>query len=326
MTTTRSSSKELHRLGAHRSDRPAVSPAEWTGISDRDRLAYAYSCSGDEPYELGEESQYQAGIPRGQIHEHRLRDCTVYPGAPHRYWVYVPAQYDGSADASLLVFLDGQIYLDPAVNTPAVLDNLIAAGDIPVTIAVFVDPGPNGPGLPVYGGSDNRSREYDSLGGDYAGFLLEDLLPGISQSYRITAEPTRRGICGISSGGICAFTVAWERPDAFGNVISHCGSFTNIRGGHAYPSLIRRGEKKPLRVFLQTGHKDLNIVFGDWEIANRDMAAALQYRGYDYKLEVGQGGHTPLHGAAILPDTLRWLWRDDDGAWNDVRETPATRP
>ncbi|WP_330346848.1 alpha/beta hydrolase [Streptomyces sp. NBC_00582] len=295
-------------------------PAEWTGISDRDRLAYAYSCSGNEPYELGEESQHQPGIPQGQIHEHRLRDCTVYPGVPHHYWVYVPAQYDRSADASLLVFLDGQIYLGPEVNTPAVLDNLIAAGDIPSTIAVFVDPGLNGPGLPVYGGSDNRSREYDSLGGDYAKFLLEDLLPGIEQSYRITAEPTRRGICGISSGGSCAFTVAWERPDAFGNVISHCGSFTNIRGGHAYPSLIRRSEKKPLRVFLQTGHKDLNIVFGDWEIANRDMAAALQYRGYDCRLEVGQGGHSPMHGAAILPETLRWLWRDDDGARNNLRE------
>ncbi|MFF1301169.1 alpha/beta hydrolase [Streptomyces sp. NPDC058296] len=186
------------RTGRHATT-PKPCPADWTGISDRDRLAFAYSCSGDEPYELGEEPQHQPGIPRGKIHEHRLRDSTVYAGVPHRYWVYVPAQYDGSADAALLVFLDGQIYLSPAVNTPAVLDNLIAAGDIPVTIAVFVDPGPNGPGLPVYGGSDNRSREYDSLGGDYARFLLEDLLPGIEQSYRVTAEPTRRGICGIRS-------------------------------------------------------------------------------------------------------------------------------
>jgi enterochelin esterase-like enzyme len=140
--------------------------------------------------------------------------------------------------------------------------------------------------------------------------LIEELLPEVEARYTITADPAGRAICGMSSGGICAFTAAWERPDVFGKVVSHCGSFTDMRGGHNYPPLIRKTERKPLQVFLQAGEKDLDVIFGNWPLANLEMAAALDYRDYDYKLVYGEGYHTLKHGAAIFPDTMRWLWRD----------------
>src|SRR5262249_55553278 len=156
-------------------------------------------------------------------------------------------------------------------------------------IGVFVDSGETGPGLPGWGGTDNRSMEYDSLGDRYARFLLEELLPPIEQQYNIVSDPDGRAICGISSGGICTFTAAWGRPAAFRKVVCHCGSFTNIRGGNRYPSMIRKSAPKPLRVFLQTGTNDLDVVYGNWPIANQDMAAALAYHHYDYQLVMGEG-------------------------------------
>jgi len=209
-----------------------------------------------------------------------------------------------------MVFQDGgRVYLGPRVNAPAVFDNLIHRKEIPVTVGLFVEPGDKGPGS-LMGGTDNRSFEYDSLSDQYARFLIEELIPEISKQVKITADPSERAICGISSGGICSFTVAWERPDAFRKVLSHCGSFANIRGGHNYPTMIRRTPMKPIRVLLQDGTNDLNNIYGNWWIANQDMASALEYRGYDYKFETGTGYHTPIHGGAIFPDTLRWLWRD----------------
>jgi enterochelin esterase family protein len=211
-----------------------------------------------------------------------------------------------------MVFQDAGFYLD-LTNILVVFDNLIHKQEMPVTIGLFISPGDNGPGDPIWGGNTNRSFEYDSLGDQYARFLLEELLPEIEKDYNIVKDPAGRAICGVSSGGICAFTVAWERPDAFGKVVSHCGSFTNKRGGHNYPSLIRRTETKPIRVFLQSGSKDLDVVFGNWPIANQDMASALAYMEYDYRFVFGEGGHSLKHGGAIFPDTMRWLWRDYPG-------------
>ena len=140
-------------------------------------------------------------------------------------------------------------------------------------------------------------------------FLLDEMLPEVGRKYNLTKDPEGRAICGVSSGGICAFTVAWERPDQFRKVMSHIGSFTNIRGGHVYPALIRKTERKPLRVFLQDGSNDLDNGAGNWPLANQQMAAALKFAGYDYRFEFGDGGHTHKHGGALLPDSLRWLWR-----------------
>jgi enterochelin esterase family protein len=213
-----------------------------------------------------------------------------------------------------MIFLDGESFLDSKIDAPTVLDNLIHARRIPVMLGLFVNPGQTGPGMPLWGGSDNRSIEYDSMNDAYAGFLIEDLIARIGSRFNISSEPNCRGIAGISSGGIAAFTAAWERPDAFRNVMSLVGSFVNIRGGDRYPSLIRRSPRKPLRVFLQSGSRDLDIVFGSWPLANQDMAAALAYREYDYRFVFGEGGHSCRHGAAILPEAMQWLWRGDLGS------------
>jgi enterochelin esterase family protein len=181
---------------------------------------------------------------------------------------------------------------------------------MPPTVGLFVQPGEPGPGLPVYGGTGNRSVEYDTVDGTYARLLVEELIPRVAEIQPLLDDPSSRAICGLSSGGICAFNAAWHRPDMFGKVVSHCGSFVDIRGGHTVAELVRRSEAKPLRVFLQTGRHDLNILFGDWVQANSTLASALAYRGYDHELVVGDGGHSLVHGGAILPDTLRWLWRD----------------
>ena len=278
--------------------------------SQKDEASFAASMAGGEPYTLGPDSIAQPGAPRGALTQTHWTSQRIYPGVGRDYRLYVPQQYDAAQPACLMVFQDGQFYLGPDVNVPLVFDSLIHQGEMPVTLGLFVDPGDKGPGSPQYGGDDNRSFEYDSLGDRYARFLIEELLPEIEQRYAIVWDPAGRAICGMSSGGICAFTVAWERPDAFRKVVSHCGSFTNIRGGHNYPTMIRSAETKPLRVFLQSGAKDLDVIYGSWPIANQDMAAALAYRDYDYQFVFGVGGHTLKHGGAIFPDTLRWLWRD----------------
>jgi enterochelin esterase family protein len=252
----------------------------------------------------------QLDVPHGTLSTHQCAPGAVYPGVAHEYTLYVPAQYDASRPAALMVFQDGARYLGPELNAATVFDNLIHAGSMPPTIGVFVQPGASGPGLPIYGGQDNRSIEYDSLGDAYARFLIDELLPEATRGLNISNDPGLRAICGLSSGGICAFNAAWERPDAFSKVVSHCGSFVNIRGGHELASAVRRVPPKPLRIFLQTGKNDLNIVFGHWPNANRDLAAALEYGSYDHRLVVGEGGHSLKHGGAIFPETLRWLWRD----------------
>jgi enterochelin esterase-like enzyme len=214
-----------------------------------------------------------------------------------------------------MVFQDGGNYASSngQFRVPTVFDNLIQKKEMPVTIGIFLNPGEVPAAQPGQKGRSNRSFEYDSLGDQYAKFLLEEILPEVEKKYKITKDPEGRAICGISSGGICAWTVAWERPDSFRKVLSHVGSFTNIRGGHVYPALIRKTEKKPIRVFLQDGANDLDNLHGNWPLANQEMAAALKFAGYDYKFEFGDGGHNGKHGGAILPDSLRWLWRGYEG-------------
>lgn len=276
-------------------------------IPPQDLPAFA---AGPEPYTLGPDSLPQPDVPRGEVTQYRWVNERIYPGTARDYWLYVPQQYNPDRPACLMVFQDGALYQSPDCSTPIVFDNLIHKGEMPVTIGVFVNPGDKGPGLPIYGGTDNRSIEYDSLGDQYARFLLEELLPEVQKLYNITSDPAGRAICGMSSGGICAFNAAWERPDAFSKVVTHCGSYANVRGGHNIPSMIRKSEQKPLRVFLQSGTHDLNVIFGNWPIANQDVAAALAYREYDYQFVLGEGYHTLKHGGSILPDTMRWLWRD----------------
>lgn len=280
-------------------------------------LGFCSSVRADE-YEHGPDSMPRDSTPHGKVTQHEWLESKVFPGTKRRYSVYVPAQYDGSAPAALMVFQDGHTFegVQGDYRVPVVFDNLIADGDMPVTIAVMIDPGHRGE-LPETRGwrprPRNRAVEYDTVSGDYAEFLLTEILPEVSKNYRITSNPELRAICGNSSGGICAFTVAWHRPDQFRKVLSHIGSFVNIRGGYVYPSLIRKTDNKPLRVLLQDGENDLDNQHGNWPLANQQMAKALAFKNYDYKFVYGTGAHNGNHGGAIFPDSLRWLWR----GWQD---------
>ena len=272
-------------------------------------------------YPFGEDSMPKEGVPAGKVTKHQLRS-EVYPGTIREYFVYGPDQYDAKGDeaAAVMVFQDGHAYVGETgqVRATVVFDNLIASGEMPVTIGIFVNPGwftnvlekEQGWKAPEGVGS-NRSVEYDTLSGKYAEFLEKELLAEVGKQYRLTDDPEMRAICGMSSGGICAFTAAWERPDLFRKVLSHIGSFTNIKGGHVYPALIRKGEKRPLRVFLQDGSNDLDNSHGNWPLSNQQMAAALKYAEYDYRFVYGEGAHNGNHGGAIFPDSLRWLWRGE---------------
>ncbi len=282
-------------------------------------LASALPVAAAELYELGPDSLAQApGVPAGRVEAFEFNDSKIFPETTRAGWVYLPAQYRADEPAALMVFQDGHAYVSTngQMRVPIVFDNLIARGEMPVTVGVFINPGHRGADAPPaagWGNRNNRSLEYDSLGDAYARFLLEELLPYVTHRFglNLSPDPRRRAIAGMSSGGICAWTVAWERPDQFGKVLSHIGSFVNIRGGHVYPALIRKTERKPLRVFLQDGRNDLNNLHGHWPLANQEMAAALAFAGYDFRFEFGEGAHDGRHGGAILPDSLRWLWRPE---------------
>ncbi len=265
-------------------------------------------CAGeDHPDRVAHE-----GVPKGRLTTGEFSSSQLFPGTKRQYSVYVPAQYSPEKPANLMVFMDGSGYAAPngAFRVPVVFDNLIHQQAMPVTIAVFVNPGT----IPATraGASDrsNRSFEYDSLGDRYARFLIEEFLPVALKGLNVAQDPANRAVCGISSGGICAFSVAWKRPRQFGKVLSHIGSFTNIRGGWAYPGLVRKtkGHPKPIKVYLQDGKDDLNNLHGNWPLANQDLAAALQFAGYNYKLVMTEGGHSGQWGGEDFPNALRWLW------------------
>ena len=269
----------------------------------------------DSDYKLGPDSMEKPDAPKGKVTKMPPWTSKIFEGTVRDWWVYVPAQYDPAKPASLMVFQDGGGYVNAKgdFRAPTVFDNLIAAKEMPVTIGVFIQPGdvPPAEGVKDAKPRHNRSFEYDTLSDQYARFLEKEILPEVAKDYNLSTDPKDRAICGISSGGICAFTAAWERPDLFGKVLSHVGSFTNIRGGDAYPGLIRKTEHKPIRVFLQDGSNDLDNMFGNWPLGAQSMASALAYAKYDYKFEFGTGHHSGKHGGAILPDSLRWLWREE---------------
>jgi sugar lactone lactonase YvrE/enterochelin esterase-like enzyme len=268
----------------------------------------------DNDYRLGPDSQWNPAVPHGTVVKRTFvaGPTSIFPGTVRDYWIYVPKQYDGKKAACLMVFQDGGGYI-PTNGTwraTIVFDNLIAKGEMPVTIGVFANPGV----VPSLYGTNalprfNRSYEYDGLGDNFARFLGEELLPEVQKQYLITPDPNGRAIGGSSSGAICAFTAAWERPDLFRRVFSTIGTYVGLRGGNSYPVLIRKTEPKPLRVFLQDGYNDQNIYGGNWWIANQDMYSALQFAGYEVDKVWGNGGHDGKQGGSIFPDAMRWLWK-----------------
>ena len=255
-------------------------------------------------------------VPKGTVTKMPVWESKVFAGTTRDWYIYVPAQYQPEQPAAVMIFQDGHDYVNLKGNwrAPIVFDNLIASGEMPVTIGIFINPGHDpSKGAPknAWSGS-NRSLEYNSLGDRYSRFLLEEILPEVEKTYRLSADPEKRAIAGASSGGIAAFTVAWERPDAFRKVLSTIGSFTNLAGGNAYPSIIRKTERKPLRVYLEDSSNDVDNQFGSWPWANKHMDAALRYMGYDVRFDFAEGyGHNSKHGGSVFPDALKWLWRKD---------------
>src|SRR5262245_5329763 len=280
----------------------------------------------DDAYRLGPDSEPHEGVPQGTIVGPLTLASNVYPETTRNYWVYVPAQYDPARPASLMIFQDGHAFLNPKgdYRIPFVFDNLIYRREMPVTIGVFINPGHRADQKEAtdsdWGdGTTNRKVEYNALNDTYSKLIIDELLPELAKEYKISTDPSDRAIAGASSGAICAFTVAWERPDQFRKVISTIGSFTNIMGGHVYPDLVRQNDPKPIRIFLQDGLSDNRGRLGrrggydpnwDWHAQNRKMVEALTERKYDVNFTWGIGTHSNRQGGAIMPDMLRWLWRD----------------
>ena len=272
---------------------------------------FATAAFAADTYPLPPEAMPKDGVPKGTVTKATWKS-EVFPGTVRDYWVYVPAQYKADGPpACVMIFQDGDGYQNPKgqYRSTIVLDNLIHAGEMPVTVGLFISPGTVPSADAKQPGRSNRSFEYDTPSPQYATFLEKEMLPEVGKTLKLRTDAAGRALCGISSGGICAFTAAWERPDLFSKVLSHVGSFTNIRGGDVYPGMIRKTERKPIRVFLQDGAGDLDNLHGHWPQANVSMASALKYMNYDYQFAFGDGGHNGRHGGAILPDSLRWLWR-----------------
>jgi len=290
-------------------------------------------------YPLGPDSLPRQGVIKGRLKGPFLFKSQILTNTVRRYWLYLPAEYTPDKPACVLVFQDGQRATRPdgTLRVPQVMENLIYEGEMPVTIGIFITPGHRGDEYPENlgtGNPNNRAVEYDSLGDRYARFIVEEMLPEVGKKYNLTQDPEGRAIGGTSSGAICAFTVAWQRPDEFRKVISLIGSYTSIGyrpardgqpmipGGDLYPTLIRKNPIKPLRVFLQDGSNDLNNEHGNWFLANQQLLSALQWANananrrntpgprYQVNYVWGEGAHSDNHGGAILPDILRWLWMD----------------
>jgi len=288
---------------------PALSTGHWSMLVGKTEQA-----AGDyELYAVDPASIPNPSIQHGKLTQQSKFKSSAFPDTERDWWIYVPAQYKPEQPACVMIFQDGGAYIG---SVPTVVDNLIAAGEMPVSVCVFIQPGtllPSGTAR----GNNQRSFEYDTVSDQYSRFLLEEILPEVEKTLKLRHDPQSRMIAGLSSGASCAFTAAWFRPDQFGKVLSWIGSYTDLAGGktgiegaHNYPFMIRRSDKKPIRVYLQDGDHDLDNPFGNWPLANQSMAAALKFKGYEYEFVYGHGGHSGTMGTALLPVSLRWMWHD----------------
>ena len=291
-------------------------------------------------YTFMPDSLPQEGVPKGVLEGPFEFHSKIIPGTVRRYWIYVPAQYNRKKSANVLVFQDGQRATNPqgSLRVPQAMENLIARGEMPVTIGIFITPGNLSETYPTdldMKNPDHRREEYDALDDTYARFLIDEMLPEVGKKYNLTDDPEKRAIGGTSSGAICAFTVAWHRPDVFRRVISMIGSYTSIGyapatdgkpltpGGDLYPTLIRKNPIKPIRIFLQDGEHDLSNEHGNWFLANQQMLSAFDYANakadkdgklgarYEVRHFWGDGAHSDLNGGVLLPEILKWIWTND---------------
>jgi sugar lactone lactonase YvrE/enterochelin esterase-like enzyme len=273
----------------------------------------AFEQAPAENYPEDSASIEHSGVPKGEVLKFAFENSKIFPGTWREYWVYVPAQYRSDKPACVYVNQDGIQW-----KAPTVFDNLIHNKEMPVTIGIFVTPGRvRAANAEVALDRFNRSFEYDGLGDAYARFILEEILPDVEKKkagdgriIRLSKSGNDRAVGGSSSGAVCAFTAAWERPQEFSRVFSAIGTYVGLRGADRYPTLIRKYEPKPLRIFLQDGSNDNNIYAGDWWKANETMERALTFSGYEVNHVWGEGTHNGRHGTAIFPEAMRWLWKD----------------
>ena len=283
-------------------------------------------------------SYLEPGVPSGTLSPKITYTSKIYDGMKSDYWIYVPAEYDAKTPAALMVFQDGEWYLDRSDKMLVlnVIDNLLAQRKIPVMICVFINPGDisGSPDTPTYKfveaysekwkrdlKDSMRSTLYDTVSDRYPKFLREEVLAEVASKYNIRKDAYSHAITGLSSGGICSFNAAWQMPDQFSRVISWIGSFAAIQwkedpanpdGGQDYPEKILRESKRNIRVWLQDGSNDLEIKFGSWALDNIRMANALKMTNYDFHFSFGMGSHHPGQGAVEFPEEMIWLWRDYD--------------
>jgi enterochelin esterase-like enzyme len=289
----------------------------------------------DSQYQLHPDAMLRDGVPKGEVRGPFTLPSEAYPGTQHTYWIYVPAQYDPAVPVRLMIFNDGQAFknMEGDLRVPNVLDNLIHRREVPVMLSVFINPGrrPDQPEPTPQEWGDrttNRPTEYNTLDDKYARVIVDELMPALYKDYNVSKDLEHHGIGGASSGAIAAFTVAWERPNHFRKVLSLIGSYVNLRGGHVYPEIVRKAETKPIRIYLQDGRNDNRGVGRegnynqdrDWFYQNVRLMQALTEKGYDINYQWGIGRHSQKHGGAILPDMMRWLWRDHPVS-TDVKDT-----
>ena len=278
-------------------------------------LFLALTLHAQEPYPLGPDSQVQ-NVPHGTVEKLVLPPGSFYPGTPHIYWVYLPANAPATP-LPYMIFLDGSSYLGNNLRAANVLDNLIAAKAIPPMVGIFVDPGV----LPaIRADAQNRYErvfEYDSLSNRYVNFLEQELIPAVEKKHALSTNPDEHAIGGTSTGAVGAFVAAWHRPDQFHRVLSLIGTYIGMKGADTLPELVRKTEARPIRIWMQDGANDHltaaepygTFYAGTWPRANQTLFDALQFQGYDAKLTIGTGGHDTKQGGAELPEALRWLWR-----------------
>jgi len=279
--------------------------------------------NNDAFYKLGPDSKAMDGVPKGHFVGPTTLPTQVFPGNFHTYWVYVPAQYDPAKPTPVMIFNDGQAFKkEPgSIQAQNVMDNLIWRREIPVMLGVFINPAhlpsEQEPPDPVTGDwgdrGTRRPEEYNPPTDIYARVICDELMPALKKDYNISPDPDLHGICGASSGGCAAFAVAWFRPNEFHKVITIVGSFTSLKGEYIYPELVAASEKKPIRMFMQDGRNDNRRPGnpnGDWFYQNVRLMKALTAKGYDVNYAWGMNNHGQSMGGTILPEMMRWLWRD----------------
>jgi enterochelin esterase-like enzyme len=286
------------------------------------------------------DSYEQSGVPRGTLSEKRSLASQIYPGASADYWVYANAGIDTERGAPVMVWQDGAVYVGALdlinYRLQVVSDNLVAKKLIPPMVHVFISPGTGGEAQTMRfpGDSQNnemRSLQYDTVSDRYVRYILEEVLPAVETTHKLRKDGYSRATAGLSSGAICAFNMAWHRPDQFSRVHSNIGSFTALQwhpeqhqeGGYIVSPLVRREERKNIRVWLSDGMFDLEsdshgradlFIAGSWPLSNLQLANALKLRDYDFHFRYGESTHSTAQGGLDLPESLAWLWRDYDPA------------